>query len=72
MDKFTFNHPEIAKIINEKFYAVKFESDGNETVSFAGHTFINPDYKNKKTKKSASPVFQVYEHQYDSDNGFSG
>lgn len=50
MDKFTFNHPEIAKIINEKFYAVKFESDGNETVSFAGHTFINPDYKNKKTK----------------------
>jgi len=50
MDKFTFNHPEIAKIINENFYAVKFESDGNETVSFAGHTFINPDYKGKKSK----------------------
>ncbi|WP_333852564.1 thioredoxin family protein [Epilithonimonas sp.] len=50
MDKFTFNHPEIAKIINEKFYAVKFESDGNETVSFAAHTFTNPDYKGKKSK----------------------
>ncbi|MFC4165329.1 thioredoxin family protein [Epilithonimonas zeae] len=50
MDKFTFNHPEIAKIINENFYAVKFESDGNETVSFAGHTFINPDYKGKRSK----------------------
>lgn len=50
MDRFTFNHPEIARIINEKFYAVKFESDGNETVSFAGHTFTNPDYKGKKSK----------------------
>lgn len=50
MDKFTFNHPEIAKIINEKFYAVKFESDGNETLSFAGHTFTNSDYKDKKSK----------------------
>lgn len=50
MDKATFNHPEIAKIINEHFYAVKFESDGNETVNFAGHTFTNPDYKGKKGK----------------------
>lgn len=50
MDKFTFNHPEIAKIINEKFYAVKFESDGNDIVNFAGHKFTNPDYKGKKTK----------------------
>ncbi len=50
MEKNTFNHPEISKIINEKFYAVKFESDGNESVSFAGHTFTNPDYKGKKAK----------------------
>jgi len=50
MDKNTFNHPEIAKIINEHFYAVKFESDGNETVNFAGHSFTNPDYKGKKGK----------------------
>lgn len=50
MDKNTFNHPEIAKIINEKFYAVKFESDGNETINFAGHTFTNPEYKSKKSK----------------------
>ncbi len=50
MEKNTFNHPELAKIINEKFYAVKFESDGNETINFAGHTFTNPDYKSKKSK----------------------
>ena len=52
MEKQTYNHPEIAKIINESFYAVKFESDGNETVNYAGHTFTNPDYKNKKGKNA--------------------
>lgn len=52
MEKQTYNHPEIAKIINESFYAVKFESDGNETVHYAGHSFSNPDYKSKKNKNS--------------------
>ncbi|WP_374440901.1 thioredoxin family protein [Epilithonimonas sp.] len=50
MEKNTFNHPEIARIINDGFYAVRFESDGNETINFAGHTFTNPDYKSKKNK----------------------
>lgn len=52
MEKHTFNHPEIAKIINENFYAVKFESDGNEAVHFAGRTFTNSDYDDKKQKNN--------------------
>lgn len=52
MEKNTYNHPEIAKIINENFYAVKFESDGNESVSFMGHTFTNPEYKGTKAKST--------------------
>ena len=52
MEKDTYNHPEIAKIINESFYAVKFESDGNEAINYAGHTFTNPDFKNKKNKNT--------------------
>ena len=50
MEKSTYNHPEIAKIINQNYYAVKFESDGNDIVNFAGHKFTNPDYKSKKGK----------------------
>lgn len=50
MDKNTYGNPGITKIINENFYAVKFESDGNETINFAGHTFTNPDYSKKKNK----------------------
>ena len=52
MEKETYNHPIIAKIINDNFYAVKFESDGNETVNYAGHTFKNPDYSSKKNKNA--------------------
>lgn len=52
MEKKTYNHPEIAKIINENFYAVKFESDGNETINFLGHKFTNPEYKGKKGKST--------------------
>ncbi|RRQ46731.1 thioredoxin family protein [Chryseobacterium sp. SC28] len=52
MEKQTYNHPEIARIINERFYAVKFESDGNAPVSYAGHTFTNPNYKVSKSKNN--------------------
>jgi len=41
MDKETFSHPTIAKILNEKFYAVKFNAERKDTVVFQGNTFIN-------------------------------
>lgn len=49
MDKETFNNVELAKYINENYYAVKFNAEGNEAVNFAGKTFDNPDFDpNKK------------------------
>jgi thioredoxin-related protein len=39
MDKNTFNDPEVARVLNEKFYPVKFNAEQREDVSFAGHTF---------------------------------
>jgi thioredoxin-related protein len=39
MDKNTFNDPEIARILNEKFYPVKFNAEQRADVQFAGHTF---------------------------------
>lgn len=41
MDATTFNHPDIAKILNEKYYAVKFDAERSDTISFAGKQFIN-------------------------------
>jgi thioredoxin-related protein len=39
MDKNTFNDPEVATLLNEKFYAVKFDAEQKEDVVFNGTTF---------------------------------
>ena len=41
MDKDTFAHTVIADLLNNKFYAVKFNAEGKEKVDFLGQTFIN-------------------------------
>jgi len=39
MDKDTYEKAEIIKIINEKYYAVKFNAEQREPIEFDGHTF---------------------------------
>ncbi len=37
----TFKDPAIVKYVNENFYAVKFNAEGNEVVNFKGYEFKN-------------------------------
>jgi thioredoxin-related protein len=39
MDKNTFSDPKVAQLLNEKFYAVKFNGEQKEDVVFNGTTF---------------------------------
>lgn len=39
MDATTFSNPVIAKCMNEKFYAVKFDAERTDTIVFSGYTF---------------------------------
>lgn len=39
MDKNTFSEPAVAKVLNEKFYPVKFDAEGTKDIEFAGRTF---------------------------------
>ncbi len=41
MDKATFQHPQIADYLNDKFYAVKFNAEDQSTINFKGadHNF---------------------------------
>ncbi len=39
MDKNTFSDPVVARLLNEKFYAVKFNGEQKEDVVFDGRTF---------------------------------
>jgi thioredoxin-related protein len=41
MDRDTFTNSVISDILNNKFYPVKFDAEGKESVTFGGETFIN-------------------------------
>jgi thioredoxin-related protein len=40
----TFHDPAIVKYVNENFYAVKFNAEGNEVVNFKGYEFKNEKF----------------------------
>lgn len=48
MDRNTFANKYISKFINENYHAVKFNAEGNETVSFMGKVFQNPNFDVKR------------------------
>ncbi len=58
MDATTFNHPTITKILNDDYYAVKFDAETNDTISFAGQQFINEGNKNRSPHQLAVALLQ--------------
>ncbi len=57
MDKETFTHPVISDLLNNKFYAVKFDAERQDSVNFMGQTFIN-DGKAGKAHQLALALLQ--------------
>ena len=57
MDKDTFTNEVIADILNNKYYAVKFNAETNEKVTFQGKEFIN-DGKAGKAHQLAVALLQ--------------
>jgi len=57
MDKETFTNPVISDLLNNKFYPVKFDAEGSESVTFLGQTFIN-DGKAGKAHQLAVALLQ--------------
>ncbi len=49
----SFNHPEIAKVLNEKFYPVNIDVYSQDTLSIMGHDYIND---NKPYKYHQLPI----------------
>lgn len=46
MDQTTFQNKEVVEYMNENYYAVKLDAEMNDTIVFAGYTFINEGGKN--------------------------
>ena len=55
LDRNTFKNKDVAKYINENFYAVKFNAEGNDVVNFKENKFINPKYDPAKANKRNYP-----------------
>lgn len=54
LDKKTFKNKSVAAYVNKNYYAVKFNAEGNEEITFKDRTFKNPNYDLKKAKKRNS------------------
>ena len=54
LDKRTFANKDVSKYINENYYAVKFNAEGNSKVNFNGNEFKNPKYDPSKASRRNS------------------
>ncbi len=45
LDKNTFHNPDVVNYVNANYYAVKFNAEGNQEVTYKGKTYGNPGYK---------------------------
>lgn len=54
LDKETFHNKDVVAYVNEHYYAVKFNGEGNETISYKESTFGNPNYDVTKANKRNS------------------
>ncbi len=45
LDKNTFQNPDVVKYINQNYYAVKFNAEGNSVFTYNGKKYSNPSYK---------------------------
>lgn len=60
MEKTTFTHPEIVKILNESYYPVKFNGEGNETIHYKGMVLKNKNYRNNSAGRNSLHDFTRY------------
>ena len=54
LDKNTFHNKDVVAYVNEHYYAVKFNAEGDETINFKGKTFSNPNYDPAKANRRNS------------------
>jgi thioredoxin-related protein len=57
MDKNTFSNKDVIDFINENFYAVKFNAEGTEEVTYQDFTYTNPNYQPGRKGRNATHFF---------------
>lgn len=63
LDKNTFHNKDVVDFVNKHYYAVKFNGEGNDVVTFDGKTYDNPNYNpaNAKRRNSAHQLTRYFQ-----------
>jgi len=54
LDRNTFKNKDVADYLNKHYYAVKFNAEGNDAVTFKGKEYSNPNYDPARANKRNS------------------
>lgn len=57
LDKNTFSNKKVINFINENYYAVKFNAEGTEEITYQDFTYTNPNYKEGRKGRNATHFF---------------
>lgn len=61
LDKNTFGNKDVIQYLNQHYYPVKFNAEGNEEIQFQGQSYSNPNYDPKRaTSRNATHTFTRY------------
>jgi len=60
LDKNTFKNKDVANYINENYYAVKFNAEGNSVVNFKGNKYSNPNFNPNSSGRNSSHELAGY------------
>ena len=60
LDKNTFQNPDVFRYISEHFYAVKFNAEGTEEITFYDQKFTNPNYDPNRNGRNATHQFTQF------------
>lgn len=55
LDINTFHNKDVVAYVNENYYAVKFNGEGNDVIKYNDKDFTNPSYDPSKANKRNSP-----------------
>lgn len=57
LDRNTFSDKNVIKYINENYYAVKFNAEGTEEITYKDFTYTNPNYRPERKGRNAQHLF---------------
>ena len=60
LDRNTFQNQDVAKYVNENYYAVKFNAEGQEEINFFNQTYTNPSYDPNRKGRNGTHQFTQY------------